>query len=474
MTSEFILKGLVAKDLLSWTTANRPSSPVVGVTGYNTDLGTYELWNGSTWEPINNRFISTNGVQNITINPTSGDDNLTDAAYPLATFLTLHKALDWISKSSSSDFAISLVGSNSGTPVLSSVAVSLVGKYITIGTGYIIITQSITFKECVVDFTTVTLECRASQSLALRSSNIYLNQGEVIINSAIPAYTGVIGTFFNSSVVIGGNHTITYGANNQCLIFNGASASTIVNFVSSHLGSSKTFNTGSFTGCTLISSDLVGTPYSINAAQILVPGLLKGTTLNHSFVMNNATFGINTIVQRGRDGFTFGNLTNNDYNKQLALHGTKPIYAPNQQTYETNNLAIAGGLNAGEHYKTSTGELRTVVASGLVRREIMWKAWSPNDTPANLVIDIVTNTTGRTLSWNNSDTRFELSGAYTDDFIFTANSYGANPYDGCYKTRNTAIGIVIIGGVTGLISSPWAATDGPNGRIAIFKIEIWE
>lgn len=37
---------------LVWTTANRPSSPAVGVLGYNTTLGQYEFWNGAAWVQI--------------------------------------------------------------------------------------------------------------------------------------------------------------------------------------------------------------------------------------------------------------------------------------------------------------------------------------------------------------------------------------------------------------------------------------
>jgi hypothetical protein len=36
----------------SWTTATRPSSPVAGMTGYNTSYGGVEVYNGSAWDTI--------------------------------------------------------------------------------------------------------------------------------------------------------------------------------------------------------------------------------------------------------------------------------------------------------------------------------------------------------------------------------------------------------------------------------------
>lgn len=36
----------------SWTTANRPASPVVGQIGWNTTLNQLESWNGSSWQAM--------------------------------------------------------------------------------------------------------------------------------------------------------------------------------------------------------------------------------------------------------------------------------------------------------------------------------------------------------------------------------------------------------------------------------------
>lgn len=36
----------------TWTTAGRPASPSTGQTGYNTTLGTMEVYSGAAWEPL--------------------------------------------------------------------------------------------------------------------------------------------------------------------------------------------------------------------------------------------------------------------------------------------------------------------------------------------------------------------------------------------------------------------------------------
>ena len=49
MTSSITLNGTTGIVNASWTTATRPSSPVAGQTGYNTDIGANETYTGSTW-----------------------------------------------------------------------------------------------------------------------------------------------------------------------------------------------------------------------------------------------------------------------------------------------------------------------------------------------------------------------------------------------------------------------------------------
>jgi hypothetical protein len=36
----------------TWATSGRPSSPVVGTMGWNTDLASMENWNGSAWSSV--------------------------------------------------------------------------------------------------------------------------------------------------------------------------------------------------------------------------------------------------------------------------------------------------------------------------------------------------------------------------------------------------------------------------------------
>ena len=49
ITSGGIIAGATGVGLTNWTTATRPSSPIVGLFGYNTTTGLPEYWNGSTW-----------------------------------------------------------------------------------------------------------------------------------------------------------------------------------------------------------------------------------------------------------------------------------------------------------------------------------------------------------------------------------------------------------------------------------------
>lgn len=42
----------VSVSLPVWTTATRPPSPTIGLTGYNTTLGALESWNGTIWGPV--------------------------------------------------------------------------------------------------------------------------------------------------------------------------------------------------------------------------------------------------------------------------------------------------------------------------------------------------------------------------------------------------------------------------------------
>ena len=46
----------------TWTTANRPSSPVVGQRGFNTTLNGAEIYNGEQWNPMSNGFSATGGT----------------------------------------------------------------------------------------------------------------------------------------------------------------------------------------------------------------------------------------------------------------------------------------------------------------------------------------------------------------------------------------------------------------------------
>lgn len=48
-TSPYTKEQLGAMFTAMWTTATRPTAPVVGQQGYNTDMNVYEYWNGTIW-----------------------------------------------------------------------------------------------------------------------------------------------------------------------------------------------------------------------------------------------------------------------------------------------------------------------------------------------------------------------------------------------------------------------------------------
>lgn len=47
----------------TWTTPTRPASPIVGATGYNSDIGELEIWNGYVWHSIDREPIVTQDLQ---------------------------------------------------------------------------------------------------------------------------------------------------------------------------------------------------------------------------------------------------------------------------------------------------------------------------------------------------------------------------------------------------------------------------
>ena len=44
--------------LPNWTTGTRPSSPITGQSGFNSTLGSFEFYNGSSWISINSNYIT--------------------------------------------------------------------------------------------------------------------------------------------------------------------------------------------------------------------------------------------------------------------------------------------------------------------------------------------------------------------------------------------------------------------------------
>jgi hypothetical protein len=66
---QIVLNGTTGIANATWTTATRPASPVAGQTGYNTDIGAMETYNGSSWSTsdlpatgASGNFLQSNGT----------------------------------------------------------------------------------------------------------------------------------------------------------------------------------------------------------------------------------------------------------------------------------------------------------------------------------------------------------------------------------------------------------------------------
>jgi hypothetical protein len=53
-----ILDGTLGISPAQWTTANRPPSPNLGQSGYNTTINGFEIWSGTAWQKITNQSYS--------------------------------------------------------------------------------------------------------------------------------------------------------------------------------------------------------------------------------------------------------------------------------------------------------------------------------------------------------------------------------------------------------------------------------
>ena len=56
---------------------------------------------------------------------------------------------------------------------------------------------------------------------------------------------------------------------------------------------------------------------------------------------------------------------------------------------------------------------------GVVKKikTIVWTAWADGDLEADLTTTVLYNNTGRVLSWNDGQSRFELSGTTTQNYL---------------------------------------------------------
>ena len=102
MTSGGILGGALGVGLTNWTTATRPSAPVVGLIGYNSTTGLPETWNGSYWASSG---ASANGViyqnnlaitSNFTLNASNGGMSVGPVSLASGITVTIPSGSRWV------------------------------------------------------------------------------------------------------------------------------------------------------------------------------------------------------------------------------------------------------------------------------------------------------------------------------------------------------------------------------------------
>lgn len=105
---------------------------------------------------------------------------------------------------------------------------------------------------------------------------------------------------------------------------------------------------------------------------------------------------------------------------------------------------------------------------------IVWTAWADGDLEADLTTTVLYNNTGRTLSWNNDDARFELSGTTTQNYLPLVSP--SQVFDTLFGRRwgkidviENKIGIAFKEGVLAI-----NILTGNSNKPLTFKIEIYE
>jgi hypothetical protein len=403
------VKSTIGRRIESWDTAGRPVSPNAGRHGYNTELARFETWdsNESDWvaaganisrpflktgqtdatnadsilpsdnilhpaktnlgaseatQPFESQYnqkfygntkhtgvvVNTNydidetKIINVSVNPTTGSDSADITSYPSQTFQTLDKCFEWIQKCGGVEFVITLSGTSSGTRATLSASRTINDKHVRINTGFISMAASLSMTNGLLHLESVNITASIASCIVLRNNQLYVNGG-----TWASSVSGFVALFYNSRLCIRLPFTYTFSGNNQAIISNFTSGFGEIDIIGA---SSFTLSTGAYTGCSFL---VLSTFHPI---QINLLGA------GNFYFLNSATWG-NTIFYRGGYGWSIGDLTTNDGTKNMALHGAKAIYTPNQQSFENRAAAFAGSLINGEHYVDNLGYQKVMTSN---------------------------------------------------------------------------------------------------------------
>lgn len=104
-------------------------------------------------------------------------------------------------------------------------------------------------------------------------------------------------------------------------------------------------------------------------------------------------------------------------------------------------------------------------------KQIIWTTWTTSSDPEDLIITVLYNNTGRTLSWNDTISGFVLSGDYTENYTCQLlMAYGDDvPQYFKFGITESEIGLGIGPGLAGI-----SGTTGVEEFALTGKIEIYE
>ena len=284
-------------------------------------------------------LIFSSNTATVTVDIVSGNDSLPDTDYPTASFLTLDKAFDWISRCSYQRASVYIIGSSIMNYATLNSSRDIYGKYIVINSSYIRFNQTLQVWHSVLQMLSCTIDAPNSPALQAISSYIYLQGGSLTLKRS-----EAIGLQFGAKLSIRGPYTINYTANNQALIYNIVAGYGDIDFVGS---STITCNTGAYTGCKIIAS----------TQHPVVVRLSQNNILN----LNGAEMGA-AVVQRGVEGFSLGGYDSSDWGRNNVLYNEKTNLSIKQiARFKNNEDAISNGLIQGDIYYNETVEALSIV-----------------------------------------------------------------------------------------------------------------